>query len=174
MTTQINTQKIFLEQANDGLVQIFEDKIKELRSDTQYLCHPKFKKRQKEWNAFLLPIIQEKEKEIKKFNWHISRITNYVQEKPNKNYLNAEEILEQIDIVDLLGTYTKLTKTNGDEHKGRCIFHNERTPSFFVNRQKGLYHCFGCGASGNAANFFMQHQSMNFRDALKELKHHCL
>jgi len=173
MLTKIKIQNTFLEQANDGLVQVFEDKIEELENDIQYLYNPKFKKRQEEWEMFLLPIVREKEKEIKKFNWYTRKITAYSQEKLSKDYLNAEEILEQIDIVNLLGTYTKLTKTNGDEYKGRCIFHTERTPSFFVNRKKGLYHCFGCGASGNVASFFMQYGNMNFKEALKELKNHC-
>src|SRR6478672_5973423 len=57
----------------------------------------------------------------------------------------------------------------GREWKACCPFHNEKTPSFTVNDDKGFYHCFGCGAHGDAIRFLTDHRGMTFLDAVKEL-----
>src|SRR3954462_7358573 len=57
----------------------------------------------------------------------------------------------------------------GREWKGCCPFHNEKTPRFTVNHDKGVYHCFGCGAQGDAIRFLTDNRGMQFMDAVKEL-----
>jgi DNA primase len=79
-----------------------------------------------------------------------------------------DELLSRVSIVQLLSSHTKLQK-RGQSHTGLCPFHQEKTPSFHVNDEKGLYHCFGCGASGNALSFLTQHQGITFPEAVKEL-----
>ena len=81
---------------------------------------------------------------------------------------NIEEILQRIDIVDIISPVVAL-KNAGRNLKGLCPFHNEKTPSFTVNRQKQMFHCFGCGASGDAISFIMKNEGFNFVDALKKL-----
>jgi DNA primase len=60
-----------------------------------------------------------------------------------------DELRERTDLAALIGRKVKLEKA-GREHKGCCPFHSEKTPSFTVNDEKGFYHCFGCGAHGDA------------------------
>ena len=79
-----------------------------------------------------------------------------------------DELLASVPIKDLLGRYTKLQK-RGNALVGLCPFHKEKTPSFHVNEQKGVYHCFGCGASGNAITFMTSHQGLSSLDAIKTL-----
>ena len=79
-----------------------------------------------------------------------------------------DAVLARVDLVELIGQYTALTHA-GREWKGRCVFHNEKTASFHVNPEKGVYHCFGCNASGGAIQFVMQVESLEFRDALEWL-----
>jgi len=68
----------------------------------------------------------------------------------------------------LVGRTVKVTKA-GREFKGCCPFHNEKTPSFYVNDEKGFYHCFGCGAHGDAIRWMTDHRGLPFMDAVKEL-----
>lgn len=79
-----------------------------------------------------------------------------------------DDILSRVSIVDLIGSYIEL-KDNGTESLGLCPFHSEKTPSFSVSDEKGLYHCFGCGAGGNAADFLVAHEHIGFRKAIKRL-----
>jgi len=65
-----------------------------------------------------------------------------------------DQILDRTDIVDLIGQRVKLKKT-GRTYSGCCPFHQEKTPSFHVYRDKQYYHCFGCQANGNAIRFLM-------------------
>ncbi|BAL80958.1 DNA primase [Caldisericum exile] len=80
----------------------------------------------------------------------------------------VEEIHSKIDIVDFIGKYVKLKK-QGSNYVGLCPFHQEKTPSFVVSPTKQLYHCFGCGASGDIVTFLMKIENMSFKDALKQL-----
>ncbi|MEE4452698.1 DNA primase [Novosphingobium resinovorum] len=68
----------------------------------------------------------------------------------------------------LIGRSVRLQKA-GREHRACCPFHNENSPSFYVNDEKGFYHCFGCGAHGDAIRWMTDHQGLAFMDAVKEL-----
>ena len=71
-----------------------------------------------------------------------------------------DQIIANADIVKIIGKHVEL-KRSGAEFKGCCPFHGEKTPSFFVNPQKGLYNCFGCGAAGNALTFLKEYEKPN-------------
>lgn len=79
-----------------------------------------------------------------------------------------DEVLLRTDIVDLVDARVKL-KRAGKNYTACCPFHTEKSPSFTVNREKQFYYCFGCGASGNALSFLMEHDRMDFIDGLKQL-----
>ena len=79
-----------------------------------------------------------------------------------------DEIAASVDIVDIISQYTNLRKA-GKNFMGRCPFHEERTPSFSVSQEKGVYHCFGCGKSGNVFNFIMDKDNVTFYDAVRTL-----
>lgn len=72
------------------------------------------------------------------------------------------------DIVEVVGEHTRLRKA-GRSWKGLCPFHKERTPSFTVDRDKGLYHCFGCGAGGDVIHFVRQADRLDFPEAVEAL-----
>ncbi len=76
---------------------------------------------------------------------------------------------QRVALSALIGRAVKLRKT-GREHVGLCPFHSESSPSFTVNDDKGFYHCFGCGAHGDAVRFKMEHDGLGFVDALRELE----
>jgi len=78
---------------------------------------------------------------------------------------SIDMVLQRSDLVDLAGGFTQLHK-RGAEFSGRCPFHDERTPSFWVNQTKGVYHCFGCGASGDVIKFVQQKQGLDFVEAV--------
>ncbi len=78
------------------------------------------------------------------------------------------EISEKNDIVDYVSQYVAL-KRSGKTYLGLCPFHAEKTPSFHVNREKQLFHCFGCGAGGNLFQFVMRAENLDFKDAMKLL-----
>lgn len=84
----------------------------------------------------------------------------------------GEEIIEEVrsrnDIVDLISTYVPLKK-KGSSYFGLCPFHNEKSPSFSVSRDKQMYYCFGCGAGGNVFTFLMEYENFSFPEALKYL-----
>ncbi len=79
-----------------------------------------------------------------------------------------DEVLARTDLAVRAGRYTNL-KRKGREWSGLCPFHREKTPSFTVVPSKGFYHCFGCGAHGNAVDLLVGLEGMNFKDALAEL-----
>lgn len=79
-----------------------------------------------------------------------------------------DQILDRIDLVDLIGQRVKLKKT-GRTYSGCCPFHQEKSPSFHVYRDKQYYHCFGCQANGNAIRFLMDIDNRNFIDVMKDL-----
>lgn len=78
------------------------------------------------------------------------------------------QICESNDIIDYVSQYVHLKKS-GRDYSGLCPFHNEKTPSFHVSQDKQLFHCFGCGASGNLVQFVMRMENLDFVDALKLL-----
>ncbi len=79
-----------------------------------------------------------------------------------------QELLSRVDVVDVVGKYVQLKK-GGANFMGLCPFHGEKSPSFSVSPSKQFYHCFGCGANGNAIGFLMEHTGMNFVEAVKDL-----
>jgi DNA primase len=79
-----------------------------------------------------------------------------------------DQVLASTDIVELIKERVALSK-NGTNYKGLCPFHNEKTPSFNVSSTKQFYHCFGCGASGDAIKFLTEHDHLTFIEALSKL-----
>ena len=82
--------------------------------------------------------------------------------------LFIDELKHHADIVVVIQDYVSLKKT-GATYKGLCPFHGERTPSFHVNRDKGFFHCFGCGAGGDVIKFIELHEKVGFHDAVSQL-----
>lgn len=80
----------------------------------------------------------------------------------------AELIKERLNIEDVIGSYIKLEKA-GNSLKAKCPFHNEKTPSFFVSKDRGSYYCFGCGEKGDIFTFVEKFESVDFLGALKIL-----
>ncbi|MFL8887568.1 DNA primase [Helcococcus kunzii] len=76
------------------------------------------------------------------------------------------DLKDRIDIVDLISEYVNL-KRAGSSFKGLCPFHNEKTPSFMVNREKNNFHCFGCHEGGDAISFIMKIENLGYIDAIK-------
>jgi twinkle protein len=81
---------------------------------------------------------------------------------------NIEEIKAAADIVEVIGDYVKLKK-HGANMQGLCPFHSEKTPSFTVSKAKHLYKCFGCGRSGDVVAFLMEHDNLNYVEAIKAI-----
>ena len=79
-----------------------------------------------------------------------------------------QEVIDKSDIVDVVSEYVPLKKS-GSNYMGLCPFHNEKTPSFSVSPQKGIFHCFGCGEGGTAISFVMKMENLTFLEALKKL-----
>lgn len=80
-----------------------------------------------------------------------------------------DEIRARIPLSDIVGQRVRLQRAGGREFKGCCPFHNEKTPSFTLNDDKGFYHCFGCGAHGDVIRFLMEHDNLPFMDAVEHL-----
>lgn len=79
-----------------------------------------------------------------------------------------DQVLDRTDLVDLISKYVPLKKS-GRSYAGCCPFHQEKTPSFHVYRDKQYYHCFGCQANGNAVRFLMELESRTFPDVMQQL-----
>ncbi len=79
-----------------------------------------------------------------------------------------DELRSRITLSEVIGKRIKLTRA-GRELKACCPFHNEKSPSFYVNDAKGFFHCFGCGAHGDAVSFRMRHDNLNFMEAVEGL-----
>ncbi|NOJ16149.1 DNA primase [Vibrio jasicida] len=79
-----------------------------------------------------------------------------------------DDLLARLDIVDIIDARVKLKK-KGKNYGACCPFHNEKTPSFSVSQEKQFYHCFGCGVHGNAIDFIMEFERLEFVEAIEEL-----
>ncbi len=79
-----------------------------------------------------------------------------------------QDVLQRVDVADIVGHHVTLRKA-GINLLGLCPFHGEKTPSFTVSPTKQFYHCFGCGAHGDAIRFLMEHNGLGFVDAVSEL-----
>ncbi len=80
----------------------------------------------------------------------------------------VQELLARADVVEIVGRYVQLKK-GGANFMGLCPFHSEKSPSFSVSPTKQFYHCFGCGKTGNAISFLMEHAGMSFVEAVQDL-----
>lgn len=80
----------------------------------------------------------------------------------------VNQILDAAQIVDVVGDFVTL-KRRGANYVACCPFHNEKTPSFYVSPSKGIYKCFGCGKSGTAVGFIMEHENLTYVEALRYL-----
>jgi DNA primase len=81
---------------------------------------------------------------------------------------SIEALKARLDIVDVIGNYIELKKAGGN-FKAPCPFHDEKSPSFVVSPQKQIFHCFGCGAGGDAVKFVMEYEKLNYPEALEKL-----
>jgi len=79
-----------------------------------------------------------------------------------------DELRARVSLADLVGKRVRLVR-KGREHGGLCPFHNEKTPSFYVVEDKGFFHCFGCGAHGDAIGFVMRSENLDFIEAIEHL-----
>src|ERR1051325_4224100 len=79
-----------------------------------------------------------------------------------------DELRARVSLVGLVGRRVRLVR-KGREHGGLCPFHNEKTPSFYVVEDKGFFHCFGCGAHGDAIGYVMRAESLDFIEAVERL-----
>ena len=80
-----------------------------------------------------------------------------------------DELTARTDLLALLSSRITFTKKSGSNHWACCPFHDEKTPSFSVNTQKGFYHCFGCGVSGDAIRFLIDYDNLPFPEAIERL-----
>lgn len=81
---------------------------------------------------------------------------------------SLERLKDKVDLVELVSGYLQMQRTGGS-YKACCPFHNEKTPSFVIQKGENHYHCFGCGAHGDAISFMMMHLKMNFAEAVEVL-----
>ena len=81
----------------------------------------------------------------------------------------VDDLVGRTDIAEVVSGYVKLTKRSGSNMLGLCPFHSEKTPSFAVNPDRQIYHCFGCGKGGSAIGFIMEIENLSFRDAVEVL-----
>ena len=84
------------------------------------------------------------------------------------DHSTVQQILDAADIVDVVGDFVSL-KRRGTNWIGLCPFHNDRRPSFYVSRAKGICKCFACGEGGSAVNFIMKHEQLSYPEALRYL-----
>ena len=80
-----------------------------------------------------------------------------------------EEVRSRCDIVDLVSSYLPELRKRGATYKCCCPFHNEKTPSFTVNQERQIYHCFGCGANGDVFSFVQEYDKLDFLSAVQFL-----
>ncbi|MBO7722036.1 MAG: DNA primase [Kiritimatiellae bacterium] len=85
----------------------------------------------------------------------------------------VEEIKARTDLADLISSYGVRVVSAGSSKKACCPFHQEKTPSFNINENRGFYHCFGCGESGDAISFVRKMEGISFIDAVKKLAERC-
>ena len=78
------------------------------------------------------------------------------------------QIRERVDIADVVANYVALSRT-GQNLKGLCPFHSEKSPSFTVSPSRQIFHCFGCGTGGNVFTFVMKLEGTSFPDTVREL-----
>ena len=85
---------------------------------------------------------------------------------------SLEEFKSQLPLAEIVGRWVKLIR-RGREFVGLCPFHQEKSPSFNVVEDKGFYHCFGCGAHGNAIDFVIAVERLEFGEAIERVRGAC-
>lgn len=166
---RLNTRKIFLEECPDGLVGVFEGKIKEFNEITMRLTSKNLiAQGPEDYKWLILPAIDRIEKEERRFRQLKGQLMKFRQKLPEREQIDVGDVKNKIDVVEYIGQYTNLVRL-GNKHRGLCPFHNEKTPSFYVDQNKGFYHCFGCGAGGDIIKFVMEKDKVSFIEALKLL-----
>src|SRR3954467_630936 len=86
---------------------------------------------------------------------------------------SIERVRDAVDMVELVGARSDLRRAGANRFMGLCPFHDERTPSFSVDADKKLYHCFGCGESGDAIDFVKATEAFDFRESVEHLADRC-
>ena len=81
---------------------------------------------------------------------------------------SIEQLKTRLDVVDVVGMYVELKKS-GANFKAPCPFHEEKSPSFVVSPAKQIYHCFGCGVSGDSSSFVMDYEKLSYPEAIEKL-----
>ncbi len=105
--------------------------------------------------------------QLQQSDWHRTRDFFYAMYNRDMNSV-VKQIKEKLTIEEVISSYIKLEKS-GTNLKGKCPFHNEKTPSFFVSPDRGSYYCFGCSAKGDIFSFVEQFEGIDFKGALKLL-----
>ena len=80
----------------------------------------------------------------------------------------VEEVRARADILEIIGSHVRLRRA-GRNHVGLCPFHDEKTPSFSVNAERGFFHCFGCGAGGTVFDFVMKTEGLTFAEVAERM-----
>ena len=83
--------------------------------------------------------------------------------------LPVEQIKNNVQLSKIVSNYTKLEKASGGEYKCRCLFHDDNDPSMYINDEKGLFHCFSCGAKGDVITIIEHMEGIDFRSAVERL-----
>ena len=93
-----------------------------------------------------------------------------IKNRPDEytNFQDNKEKILNLDIVNVIGKYTQL-KLSGQNYKGLCPLHSEKTPSFTVSPGKNIWHCFGCGKGGNIIDFIIEKKGLTFIEAINDL-----
>jgi len=81
---------------------------------------------------------------------------------------SIENLKSIADVVDVIGNYIQLKK-KGSNFTANCPFHSEKTPSFVVSPSKQIYHCFGCGVTGDSIKFIMEYDKLSYPEAIEKL-----
>ena len=81
---------------------------------------------------------------------------------------SIEGLKARLDVLDVISNYIEVKKA-GANFKAVCPFHDEKSPSFVISPQKQIYHCFGCGAGGDAIKFVMEYEKLNYPEAIERL-----
>jgi DNA primase len=81
----------------------------------------------------------------------------------------VKEVSDRADLASLAGEYTRLEKRSGSDWWGCCPFHHEKTPSFKVDKERNLYHCFGCGVGGDVISFYREMEKLTFTETVVAL-----
>ncbi|MFZ3121639.1 MAG: CHC2 zinc finger domain-containing protein [Variovorax sp.] len=101
--------------------------------------------------------------------WTSGSSTRPGEQSRNIDGAVIDQIKQRADVVEIVGRHVELKRAGGQLFKGLCPFHTERSPSFTVTPARQTYHCFGCGAHGDAVQFLMEMEGLSFRETVEEM-----